>query len=579
MKYRVNLYVTILATTLLLAACGGQPQKRQKSVANLVFTNGRVYTVDAERSWAQAVAISDGKIVYVGNDAGARERVTRNTRVVDLQGKMLLPSFQDVHSHLAPGGVSYSDCPVYELESKEAVLNEIKKCADENPTSEIIRGTGWTIDQFDGGRPPQKELLDAIDSTRPLVFGDADGHAFWVNTAAFETYGITRDTKDPAGGKIEHNPETGELWGTLHEETGMNLITSQWPAYSDDDISQGILYAQDHYHSLGITALQDAIVKLDGRTETRSLPAYKALNEQGKLNLRVSVALLWDAEKGMDQIQAFKKARRETSRGRLRVDMVKFWADGVVETHTAMMLEPYTDKPETRGLMMVPRDQLMQGVPLADAEGFQIHIHAIGDATVRYGLDAIEAAWQANGRRDGRHHINHVQFVHPDDISRFQELGVGASFEPYWAYEDEYITRFTLPRVGPERLQWSYPIGSIQRTGATVAFSSDWTVSSANPLLGIETAVTRVDPHSNKGQPFLPGERIELNEAIAAYTINAAYLNAIDDMTGSVEVGKYADLIVIDQNLFEIPIQEVSDARVLLTLLEGEVMYGSLGDL
>jgi len=579
MNDRVKLYGTILAITLMLTACADQPQKLQASDADLVFTNGRIYTVDEERSWAEAVAISAGKIVYVGDAAGARELVTPDTRVVDLQGKMLLPSFQDVHSHLAPGGVAYSDCPVFDLESREAVLNEIKKCADENPKAEIIRGTGWTIDQFDEGRPPRKELLDAIDSTRPLVFGDADGHALWVNTAAFEAYGITRDTEDPAGGKIERDPETGDLWGTLHEETGMNLITSQWPAYSDDDIARGILYAQDHFHSLGITATQDAIVKLEGRAETRSLPAYQALNEQGKLNLRVSLALLWDAEKGMDQIQAFKQARREASKGRLRVDMVKFWADGVVETHTAMMLEPYTDEPETRGFMMVPRDQLMQAVPLADAEGFQIHIHAIGDATVRYALDAIEAAWQANGRRDGRHHINHVQFVHPDDIPRFQQLGVGASFEPFWAYQDEYITRFTLPRVGPERLQWTYPIGSILRTGATVAFSSDWTVSSANPLLGIETAVTRVDPISNAGQPFLPGERIGLDEAIAAYTINAAYLNAIDDRTGSVEVGKYADLIVIDRNLFEIPIQEVSDARVLLTLLEGKVMYGSLGDL
>jgi predicted amidohydrolase YtcJ len=579
MNDRVKLYVATLSIALLLSACADQSQQRQESAADLVFTNGRIYTVDAERNWAEAVAISDGKIVYVGDAAGAREFVASDTRVVDLRGKMLLPSFQDAHAHLAPGGVAYSDCPVFDLESQEVVLNEIAKCVKENPTAEIIRGTGWTIDQFDGGRPPRKELLDAIDSTRPLVFGDADGHALWVNSAALDSYGITPDMEDPPGGKIERNPETGELWGTLHEETAMNLVVNRWPAYSDDDIARGILYAQDHYHSLGITAVQDAIVKLEGRSETRSLPAYKALNDQGKLNLRVSLALLWDAEKGMDQIESFEKARSEASRGRLRVNMVKFWADGVVETHTAMMLEPYTDKPETRGLMMVPRDQLMRGVPLADAEGFQIHIHAIGDATVRYALDAIEAAWRANGRRDGRPHINHVQFVHPDDIARFQELGVGASFEPYWAYADEYITLFTLPRVGPERLQWTYPIGSILRTGATVAFSSDWTVSSANPFLGIETAVTRVDPHSNEGQPFLPGERIELDEAIAAYTINAAYLNVIDDMTGSVEVGKYADLIVVDRNLFEIPIQEVSDARVLLTLLEGEVMYGSLEDL
>ena len=576
MKFRASLKIATLSMMLLSSACGHQALKHENGVADLVFTNGRVYTVDAERSWAQAVAIRDGKIVYVGDDAGAGDFVSSNTRRVDLKGKMLLPSFQDVHTHFAAAGAAFSECPVFDLENKETVLAEIKKCVDENPTAEIIRGLGWTIDQFDDGEPPRKELLDAIDSSRPLVFGDADGHAFWVNTAAFETYGITRNTADPAGGRIERNPETGELWGTLHEESAMELIRSQWPRYSDEDLMEGIRYSQDYYHSLGITAIQEAIVKLDGRSEYRTLPAYKTLNDRGELNVRVSASLFWDAGKGMEQIQDFKKARRETSAGRLRVDTVKFWADGVIETHTAMLLEPYEDKPETRGLMMVPREQLMSGVSLVDAEGFQVHIHAIGDATVRYGLDAIEAAWHANGRRDARHHITHVQFVHPDDISRFQELGVGVSFQPYWTYFDDYVTLFNLPRVGPDRIKWSYPIGSIQRSGATVAFSSDWFVSTPNPLIGIETAVTHVDPLTDEGKSYLPGETIALDEAVAAYTINAAFLNSIDDMTGSVEVGKYADLIVLDQDLFKIPIQDVSDVQVLLTLLEGEVMYGNL---
>jgi hypothetical protein len=569
----------MMSAALFLGACGLQARINQGHIADLIFTNGRVYTVDGDRSWAEAVAVRNGEIVYVGDDSGAKKFIAHNTRVVDLRGKMLLPSFQDAHNHFASGGVAYSDCPVFELENKEAVLAEIKKCADADPTSEIIRGEGWTIDQFDGGRPPPKELLDAIDSSRPLVFGDADGHAYWVNTAAFDAYGITRDTPDPEGGKIERNPETGDLWGTLHEESAMNLIASQWPAYSDAEIIAGILYAQDHFHSIGITAVQDALVKLKGRDKFRSLPAYQALNNQGELNVRVSASLFWDAKQGMEQIDAFKTARREASKGRLRVNTVKFWADGVVETRTAMLLEPYADQPDTRGLMMVPREQLLEVVPLVDAEGFQVHIHAIGDATVRYGLDAIEGAWRANGRRDARHHLNHVQFVHPDDIARFQLLGVGASFQPYWAYEDIYITEFTRPRVGPERIKWSYPIGSVQRSGATVAFSSDWTVSSANPFIGIETAMTRVDPLSNEGQPFLPEEGIELDEAIAAYTINAAYLNAIDDKTGSVEVGKFADLVVISQDLFKIPTQDISDTQILLTLLEGEVMYGSLEDL
>ncbi len=541
--------------------------------ADLVLQNARIYTVDAERSWATSLAVSNGRIVYVGMDASAH--VTDTTDIIDMHGSMVLPGFQDAHSHLASGGVAYTACPVFDLPDGEAVLRAIGDCVEDDPESELIRGDGWDISQFAGGKPPRKELLDAIDNTRPLVFGDSDGHALWLNSAAFAAFGITDETPDPPGGMIERNPETGALWGTLHEESAFKLVTNHWPPFSDTEIMAGIRYGQNYYHSLGITALQEAIVKLDGRDSLRSLSAYATMNASGELKLRASMALFWEAGAGQAQIETFKKARTAHDGGRLKVNMVKFWADGVVETRTARMLEPYSDQPDTVGLLMIPREELMDGVRRVDAEGFQVHIHAIGDATVRYGLDAIEAAWAANGRRDGRHHINHLQFVDPADVGRFQALGVGASFEPYWAYEDVYITELTRPRVGPKRIQWTYPIGSIMKTGATVAFSSDWSVSSADPLLGIETAITRVDPHTNEGESFLPGERIGLVDAIAAYTINAAYLGKMDDTSGSIEVGKYADLVVLDRNLFEIPVTEISDAKVLATVFEGELVYGN----
>ena len=562
-----------------LTACDS-PVEQSESLtgdrADLILTNAKVYTVDPERSWAKAVAIKDGKILFVGTGAEAEQFIGQETKVADIRGRLVLPSFQDAHSHFAKGGASSIGCPVYELPDKETVLAEIRKCVEADPDAKIIRGYGWTIDQFDNGMPPPKGLLDAIESSRPLVFGDADGHALWANSKAFELYGITKDTPDPEGGKIEKDPETGELWGTVHEEAGMNLIRDKWPAFTDDDMIEGIKYAQDYHHSIGITAVSESIVKLEGRDNYRSLPALSALNSSGDLKMRVLAALLWDAEKGMDQLDVLKKARDQYSRDNLQVDAIKFWADGVVETHTAMMLDPYEDKPDSRGLMMVPREQLMEAYPLVDAAGFQIHTHTIGDATARYALDAIEATWNANGRRDARHQITHAQFVHPDDLNRFQELDVGVSFQPFWAYEDDYITYYTLPRVGPDRIKWSYPIGSLMRSGATVAFSSDWPVSSANPFWGIETAITRLDPFTGEGQPFLPNERIDLPEAIEAYTINAAYLNLLDDTTGSIEVGKFADLVVIDQNLFEIPVDAISDTKVLATIFEGEVVFGDL---
>jgi predicted amidohydrolase YtcJ len=541
--------------------------------ADLVLRNASVYTVDAERSRARVIAIESGRIVYVGDDAG--QHVEDDTKVVDLGGQMVLPAFQDVHIHLGMGGVSYTSCPVFDLPDRQAVLAAIRDCVKARPNDEVIRGTGWTISQFTGRLPPEKELLDAIDDTRPLIFGDADGHAMWMNSAAFEEYGITSQTPDPPGGMIARHPETGEPRGTVHEESGFRLVTDKWPPFSDEEIMAGLRYAQDYLHSLGITAFQEAIVKLNGRDYYRTLPAFFALNQSGELKLRASLSLFWEAG-NEQQLQTFKQARDTYSGGRLRVNTVKFWADGVVETHTARMLEPYTDLPDSLGLMMIPRNELIAGVTAVDAAGFQAHIHAIGDATVRYGLDAVAAAWQANGRRDARHHLNHVQFIHPDDIGRFKELDVGASFEPYWAVEDEYITQFTLPHVGPERIQRTYAINSLLSAGARVAFSSDWSVSSADPLLGMETAVTRVDPHSNQGKPFLPGERITLEQAIAAYTINAAYLNHLDETTGSIEAGKYADLVVLDRDLFEIPASEISDVKLQATLFEGEVVFGAL---
>lgn len=577
-----NLKVATAISALAICAAAGctrQSTDIADDGVDLLLTNGQFYTLNEDQPWAEAVAIRHGRIIFVGSSEAATEFVGDDTKIVDLQNKFALPGFQDPHSHFAFGGVSYTICPIYDLPDRHAIFAEIKKCVDADPDAEIIRGTGWTIDQFDDGMPPTKEMLDAIDVSRPLVFGDADGHAFWLNSKAFEVYEISDKTADPVGGKIERNPDTGEVWGTLHEETAMKLVTEKWPPFTDDEFAAGLEFAQDYHHSIGITALTEAMIKLEGNDYSVTMNALKQFNDTGKLKIRILASLLWDAEKGISQIERFKQARAEYSNDRLHVNSVKFWADGVIETYTAMMLEPYSDRPETHGLLMVPREQLMEAAPLVDAEKFQIHIHAIGDATVRYGLDAIEAAWNANGRRDASHQITHAQFVHSDDIDRFQKLDVGVSFQPLWSYEDDYITYFTAPRVGAERLSGTYPVNSILKTGAKVAFSSDWPVSSANPLLGIETALTRIDPYSNVGVPFNPDQRISLEAAISAYTIDAAGLNILDETTGSIEVGKYADLVVLDQNLFEIPVEHISDTSVIVTIFDGETVFGDLGNL
>jgi len=554
---------------------GGQQPQAETSAAELVLQNARVYTVDTERSWASAIAIRDGKIAYVGDDASSF--IGENTQVVDLAGKMVLPAFQDSHAHIASGGIAvFKECSLYDLPGKKEVLAAVAACVAADPEAPFIRGAGWQIDQFDEGLPPKKELLDAIDSSRPLIFGDADGHALWLNSKAFEDFGITIETPDPEGGKIQRDKNTGDLWGTLHEESAMALIVDNLPPYSDEQIMDGILAAQEYFHSLGITSLTDAFISLDGKDSNRSLPAFKTLNDSGALKMRIEGALAWNPDRGLDQVADLEKARADYSGGLFQAKTIKFWADGVVETHTARLLEPYSDLPETSGLLMIPRDQLIEGVKAVDAKGFQVHIHAIGDATVRYALDAIEEAEKSNGKRDARHHINHLQVIHPDDIGRFTKLDVGASFEPLWAYEEPYITDFARPQLGPERINWVYPIGSILRAGAHVALGSDWSVSTPDPLLGMETAVTRVDPITNDTEPFLPEQRISVEDAIAGYTIEAARYNLLDDTTGSIEVGKFADLVILEKNLLEIPSSEISNAKVLVTLFEGEPVFGTL---
>ena len=578
MSLATRTLLSLLALSLLLGACSpSEPEAPavRAVIADLILTNAKVYTMNPARDWAEAVAIRDGRIIFVGSNDAVQQHAGKATKVVDLQQKMLLPSFQDVHIHPISGGIAYTGCPLFDLESLERLLEEISICVADNPEADHILGYGWNWGQFIDLKP-HKQLLDAIDSSRPLIFGDADGHTLWLNSAALTLAAISSDTVDPEGGEIGREAGSTEPSGTLLEGPGMDLMFSKLPSNTLAQEQAGLLYAQRYLHGLGITAIQDAIVELGADGEHGALDVYRALQEKGQLKLRVRAALYWEPGQGLDQIEALKAARTKYTEGRLQASTVKLWADGILETHTAMMLEAYTDKPDTHGLLMVPLDEMMAAVPLLDAAGFQVHIHAIGDATVRYALDAIEKARQDNGVRDARHLTAHTQLVHPDDIARFAELQTIAGFSPYWAYADDYVATINPPQIGAQRMTWMYPIQQLLDSGARVAFGSDWSVSTADPLLGIETAVSRQDPETSSTPVFLPEQRISLDAAIAGYTIEAAFANFLDADTGSVEVGKYADLVVLSENLFEIPIANISDAKVTATLLEGELVYGSL---
>lgn len=561
----------ILTIVLIIAGCtpAGQPGHQ---AADLVFQGGKIYTVDAGRTWAQAVSITGADISYVGTDEGAAQHIGPETRVVDLQGRMMVPAFQDIHIHPVSSGMDALAVDLVELETVEQYVAAIKSYADGHPDEPWILGSGWSMAAFGPGALTSRKLIDEVVSDRPVVVASADGHTQWVNSKALEMAGITKDTPDPETGRIDRDPATGEAIGSL-QEGAMDLVSAVIPPASLETRTAGLQYAVKMLNAYGITSIQAAMV---GPPE---LEAYRALDGRNELSLRVVASIYWDRNRGEEQIEDITKLRDDFTNGRVRATTVKMWQDGVMENYTAALLEPYLKIGDTRGISMVDPEILKSAVAKLDALGFQVHFHAIGDAAVRQCLDAVEEARNQNGDLGHRHHISHLQLIHPDDIPRFRQLDVIANFQPLWALSDTYQILLTMPYLGPERSSWQYPIRSVQNSGGMIAFGSDWSVSTANPFEQMETAVTRMGSLGETDEPFYPEERIDLPSAIAAFTINAAYVNHIDDITGSIEVGKLADLVVLDSNLFELDQADISDTQVLLTLMEGEPVYGDLSAL
>ena len=537
--------------------------------ADLVFTNGAVYTVDGARSWAEAVAVSGGRIVFVGTGAAAKPWIGPATKVVDLGGRMLLPAFHDSHVHPISGGVEALECDLNGLATQDQILEAVRKYAAVHPEAKWIRGGGWELPLFPNGNP-SKALLDRVVPDRPVFLSATDGHSVWVNSKALSMAGVTKASPDPPHGRIERDPATGEPSGALREGAA-DLVGRLLPPHSVKELEEGLRRALRIANGFGLTSLQEA------SASEEELEAYAAADAAGTLTARVNASIYVDTEKGVAEVPRLKSLRGKYRGQRLRADGVKIFADGVLETRTAAVIEPYIGFGDDRGNANLTPGAFQALATALDREGFQIHIHAIGDRGIRDALDAIEAAEKANGRRDARHHVAHLELIEPPDIPRFRRLGVVANFQPFWANGDKYITELTEPKLGPERSRWLYPIASVIAAGGVTAFGSDWSVSSMNPLDGIEVAVTHREPSRGPGPAWLPQEQIALPGAIAGYTIGGAYLDFSEKETGSIEVGKAADLIVLDRNLFEIPASQIHEAKVLWTLLEGKEVYRAPG--
>ena len=536
-------------------------------VADTVFVNAAGYAADAARTRPTAIAVQAGRIAAVGHGPDVAGLVGPSTRLVDLGGRTLCPAFQDAHVHPQSGGLARSRCALYDLIEPEDYLRRIAAYRAEHPERDWIRGDGWSLDSF-GTAGPRREPLDQIAPGTPVYLRNRDGHTAWVNTRALELAGVGAATADPPGGRIERGPD-GEPTGALHEEA-MMLVERLLPPITAAEWETALLAAQQDMHALGITAWNDASVR------EAPLRAYVALAGRDALTMRCQLSLLWEHGAGIEHLDTLIEQRAWGSVGRVQAGTAKFFQDGVLETHTGALLEPYAGSDETGESLFDPAD-LKRYAIACDAAGFQIHVHAIGDRAVRETLDALEAARRANGPRDSRHHIAHVELVHPHDLQRFAALDATANCQALWACDSAYVSELTVPFLGPERSARLYPFASLRRAGARLAFGSDWTVSTVDPLPQMEVATTRVYPETREVAPLLPDERLDLATCLDAFTIGAAYVNRIDDHTGSLEVGKAADLVVLDRDLFDRGAGHVSDARVLLTLVDGEAVYDAGG--
>lgn len=523
-----------------------------------------------------AVAVRDGRIIAVGSDAeifGLRGTATQD---IDLHGRLVLPGFQDSHAHPPQAGLERIRCDLTGAKTLSASMDIVAAYATSSPATWILGG-GWSMEAFPGGCPTASTLDQiAAIADRPVYLPNRDHHSAWVNTAALRLAGITADTPDPSDGRIERDTD-GAPTGTLHEGA-MELVAHLIPTATAAQRRQGLLVAQAYLHSLGITAWQDAWVT------PVEFDTYVDVASTGDLTARVVGCQWWERSAGIEQIAALRERRDRGPVGRFRPSAVKIMLDGVCETFTASMLTPYLDghghATGNTGLRFVDGADLARYLIALDADGFQVHMHALGDRGVRDALDAIGAARFANGPRadgrhlDNRHQIAHLQVVHPEDVPRFALVDATANAQALWACAEPQMVELTIPYLGDERSAWQYPFASIARAGGRIALGSDWPVSSPNPLEILHVAVNRTEPGAGPDvEPFRPAERLSLIDAVYAYTMGSAHANHQDDMTGSIEPGKYADLVVLDRDIFAPDAGPLPDAAVDLTLVEGVTVH------
>jgi len=564
--------LSLLAVSAL-AACSSSEAPSGMTAADTVYTNARIYTVDVNDSWSDTMAISDGKIVAIGNSQNVSAYIGDGTDVVDLQGRMVMPGIHDTHNHPSDAGVGKTiECSFLTYVLDEA-LAAMKTCLADIPAGEWLRGGQWNEGLFAGTDKAPKEILDEVAPDHPVFLMDWSVHNAWVNSRALEMLGITDETPDPSGGVIVRDLQSGEATGILLDNAAYDY-RRELPKYTLQQRADALTWSIAQLTAVGITTFKEALVT------TEVMETYAALEAKGALPLNVKANLTWKsswANSHEDEI-ALIDGRVDHASEMVATDFAKIMLDGIPPTYTAALLEPYEPSEafgdDWRGKLMHTPVDLAVDVTALDAKGLTVKIHATGDRSLRVALDAIEAARKANGASGLIHEISHAEMIHADDIPRFAELNVAAEMCP--------ILWYPIPGLdwdvwlGPERSK-VWPVRSLVESDALVIYGSDWpVVPTPNPWPGIESMVTRSDPTGASDVQDWPEQSVDLATTIRIFTHNGAIANKVGDASGSLEVGKDADFIVLDRNIFEVHISEVGETQVLQSVVGGKVVFDTL---
>jgi predicted amidohydrolase YtcJ len=558
----LKILAVIALMCLLASACSPKNSvPQEKDMADRIFYNGVIRTMDPDQPWAEAAAVREGVFIRVGTNDEVMNEAGPGTDKVDLGGAFVCPGFIDSHTHFLEGGFALLCVKLRDAGSREEFVRRIAEKAGRLEEGRWILNGDWDHQNFDPVELPTRQWIDAVTSANPVCVNRLDGHMVLANSLALNLAGITGETPSPQGGEIVRDPETEEPTGIL-KDAAIDLLTEVIPKPSSAEKKEAALRAMDFARSMGVTSVHDMAYE-------DNLDVYAGILAEGEPPTRVSVYIQ------ITDIDRFQEIKAKVPEGNrfLKLSGLKGFVDGSLGSSTALFFEPYTDDPSKTGLLysqMYPEGIMTQRLMKADALNLQAAVHAIGDRANAVILDIYEEVAAAHGPRDRRWRIEHAQHLRPVDIPRFGKLGVIASVQPYHAYDDG---RWAETKIGPERAKTTYAFKSLLKGGALLSFGSDWTVAPLDPIMGIYAAVTRQTSDGDFSDGWTPEEKISVEEALRAYTGQAAYAEFAEDIKGTITVGKLADMVVLSRNLLDIPAETIPGTAVLKTIMGGRIVY------